>query len=194
MKRLAAALILCALTCVPALAQQPPSDSADGPPREMLQKIEAVRDAARTRAAAALSDDHRAQVAAVVNRVKAGQLGDARTAAQQIDAILTPQESQAVLAARDAMMNDIRAAAAGGGPGMGGPPGPGGGGPGAGGEPAGEAGPVSGPSSSSGPPPQSAERGRGFRSMRNDAGFALLTLDLDREQMRALFTQGRPQH
>jgi hypothetical protein len=136
---------------------------------------------------AALSSDHQTKVSAILARVTAGQLTDARDAAKAIDAVLSPKESQSVLAARDKMLADLRDDGAGPGPGGGGPgPGDGGpppdGGPGGGGPP-----PGGGPGMDGGGPPPEGRRHHGGHAMRNDPGFALLMLNLDRDQMRALF-------
>lgn len=97
-----------------ALAQmEPPGGPPGGPPPE-FQKI---RQQYGTAALNDLSADHRAKVQAIIAQVQNGSL-DPRTASSQIDAILTPDESKAVLGeaqkARAAMEQAF--AANGGGP------------------------------------------------------------------------------
>jgi len=178
MKRFARIVVLGALLSTPAVAQQGPGpgDTNDGPPPESRQRMEQARDTARAQAIAALSGDHQAKVDAVLTRVKAGQLTDLRDAAHQIDALLTPKESQAVLAARDKLMADMRGTVQGSGappaagPGLAPPSGPG--------------------EDREGPPP--GGRGGAGHAMRNDPGFAILLLSLDRDQMRSLFANAHP--
>jgi hypothetical protein len=186
MRHLASVAILCALfAAAPALAQQgpppgapPPGAPPDGPPPAMQQQMDAARTTAHTNAMNALAPDHQTAITAIVGQVQAGQITDLRDAAKKIDAILTPKESAAVLAARDKMMSDMRASAPpGDGPPGDGPP-PNSGGPGFG-----------PPGGRGGGPPGGRRGGRG--GMRNDAGVALLMLSLDRDQMRSLFMHGR---
>ncbi len=157
-------IALCALLAAPAVAQQGPPDA--GAPD--MQQAAQARASALAGANAALAGDHQAKVAAIVEQVKAGRLSDARDAAKQIDAILTPQEAKAVLAARDKMRADLQAAR--GDAGGGGMPG---------GEPGGR-GTYGG-----------GRHGGRDSSLRDDAGFALLSLNLDRDQMRSLFAPPR---
>jgi hypothetical protein len=200
MKHPAFVLGLLGVLASPAFAQSgPPPGPGNGPPSEVQQHMDQARTDARTQAMTALSSDHQAAVNAVLARVKGGQIIDAHDAAKQIDAILTPKESQAVLAARDKMMADVRASMAAGGR-EGGPGGPGdgqagpngpGGGPGGFGGSGGRGGGPGGPAGGFGGPPGGG-RHRGARAMRNDAGFALLTLNLDHDQMRSLLEGSRP--
>jgi hypothetical protein len=200
MKPLVLASIVFLFAGAPAIAQQgPPPGPGDSPPPEVRERLDQARAGARTQAMNALSADHQAKVGAIVSRVKAGQLTDLHAVVQQIDAILSPKEAQAVLTARDKLMADLRNAAPpadGPGPGGPGPGGPGPGGPGPGGPEPGGPGPGGpgpggpGPGGGFGGPPGGG--GHGMRGMRNDAGFALLTLSLDREQIRSLFAAGRP--
>jgi hypothetical protein len=209
---------LVSFLCVPALAQQgPPPGPGDGPPPPIRQRMDEARDAARTRAIAALSTDHQTKVSAILARIKTGGTTDPRDAVRQIDAILSSKEAQAILAARDKMIADLRAAQAGQadssgppppGPPPPGPPGGGFGGPpsGAGfvpggGPPGGGFGGPPGGGGFAGPPggagfdgPPGGDGHRGMQRMRDDAGFALLTLSLDRDQMRALMGGGHPPH
>ncbi len=206
MKHPALVVGLVALLASPALAQPgPPPATTTSPSPEVMQLAQKVRDAARMQALAALSADHQAKVNAVLGGVKSRQITDLRDAAKQIDAILNPKESQAILAARDKMNADIRAAfgAPDGGPPPGGPP-PGGGPPGdgppaGGGAPPGGGfgGPPGGGGGFGGPPGGGGGFGPpsgrdGMRAMRSDAGVALLTLSLDRDTFRSLMGNHRP--
>lgn len=87
---LAAALVPAAAA---AQATPPPSG---GPPPDRA-KLEEFRAVARTNALKNLSVDHLAKIQAIVSAVGAGTL-PLRDGAQQIDAILTPDESKAILA------------------------------------------------------------------------------------------------
>jgi hypothetical protein len=64
----------------------------------MRAQFERVRSETRTAVFADLSTDHQAQVQAIVDKVNAGTLADPLDAAKQIDAMLTPDETKAVLA------------------------------------------------------------------------------------------------
>jgi hypothetical protein len=114
-----------------------------GPPSPQQQgTMEKIRTDAKAAAYAALTPGHATSVQAIVAQVAAGTL-DRRAAAGQIDALLSPDEAKAVLAADAKSRAAIRAAFGGNGgpppppgagppPGPGGPPPPGGGAPGAG--------------------------------------------------------------
>lgn len=152
------------------------------PSPEMRAQMQQARDNTRTAALNDLSPANRAKVQAIFDQVNNGQQTDLRAAAQQINAILSPTESAAVLGERDKMMaamphrdgmgpggprpmgspnpNASPGAMGPGGPGMGGPGGPG-----------------MGPG------------GRGFGRGRNDAGRVLLGLGVTPEKMRALRMQ-----
>lgn len=106
MKKPLLAIILAAASALPIAvsAQQPPQ----GPPPEMRAQMEQIHTTARNNALNDLSADHRNRVQAIVNQVNAGTL-DRRTAAQQIDAFLSPSESQAVLAEGQKMRESMRA-------------------------------------------------------------------------------------
>lgn len=100
---LAAALIPAA-----AAAQTSPSGGppGGGPPPDRA-KFEQYRAIARTNALKVLTSDHQAKVQAVVDSFAAGSLKQ-RDAAEQINAILSPDETKALLAQqqqiRDAMI------------------------------------------------------------------------------------------
>lgn len=86
-----------------AVAQMQPG----GPPPEMRAQFEQARTQARTAAMNDLSADHRAKVQAILAQVQSGSL-DPHAAAGQIDAILTPAESQAVLGEVQKMHDALR--------------------------------------------------------------------------------------
>ncbi|MBV9440719.1 MAG: hypothetical protein JOZ24_12065 [Candidatus Eremiobacteraeota bacterium] len=180
MKRTAivAAFALSVFGPAAALAQPNPAPPVNGgPSADARAAMMKARDDARVAAYAALSADHRTKVQAIIDQVNAGKLTDPRGAAQQIDAILTPDESKAVLAQHDKLRAAMEQAhAAMGGPNGGPPPGgPGPGGPGA--APGGPGG--MGPDAHHGGP-------NGAHGMMNDAGFVLLQLAVDPQVMRAL--------
>jgi hypothetical protein len=135
MKRLWMLCCLCVLAAVPAtaFAQQGPPGGGGPPSPQQQAAMEKARADAKSAAYAALTPAHAASVNAIVAQVVAGTL-DRRAAGGQIDALLTPDEQKAVLAAaanaRDAMRAARGAGAPpppAGGPPPGGPPGPGGG-------------------------------------------------------------------
>lgn len=155
MKRVLIACALAVITAAGCASAQ--SQSGDG--RAAMQQARADAKAASWNA---LSADHQTKVQAVVNGFNAGTL-DIPTATSQIDAILTPDESTAVLAQSQKLRDAMRAAFAAnggqGGPGQGGPgqSGPGQGGPG----------------------------GPGGAGRQPDAGRFLLSLNADRDKWRA---------
>lgn len=83
---------------IAAFAQMAPPDGPPQgpPPPEMRAQFEQARAQAKTAAMNDLSVDHRAKVQAILAQVQSGSL-DPRQASSQIDAILSPAESQAVL-------------------------------------------------------------------------------------------------
>jgi hypothetical protein len=105
MKRIRNIAFIAALTALLApvgtFAQSMPQ-----PPPDVRAKIEAMRAQYKTAAFNDLSADHRAKVQALIDQVQSGSL-DPRDASTQIDAVLSPAETQAVLAEaqkmRDAM-------------------------------------------------------------------------------------------
>lgn len=104
---LLAGVVMALVSPVAALAQAaPPDGPPQGPPPEMRAQFEQARDQAKTAAMNDLSADHRAKVQAIIAQVQSGSL-DPRDAGTQIDGILSPSESQAVLGEaqklRDAM-------------------------------------------------------------------------------------------
>ncbi len=66
------------------------------PPPEMRAQMEQLRTQYKTAVLNGLSADHRAKVQAILAQVQSGSL-DPRDASGQIDAILSPAETQAVL-------------------------------------------------------------------------------------------------
>src|SRR5260370_19893208 len=92
------ALGLAAAIPLAAAADQAAGPGAGGGSPETRAQFERARTEARTAVFADLSADHRAQVQAIVDKVNAGTLTNLRDAANQIDAILTPDETKAVLA------------------------------------------------------------------------------------------------
>lgn len=124
MMRLLVLLALCgAAARVPlaAVAQAGPELHA-APTPEVRAMMDKARADAKAAAYGALTPAHAAAVTAVVAQVVAGTL-DRRAAGGRIDALLTPDEQTAVLAAAEKSRGAMRAAmTAAGGP----PPGPGG--------------------------------------------------------------------
>ena len=162
-------------------APPPGAPPAGGPPGGGWSEMQKTRDDTRAAAFNDLAPTHRAQVQSIVDRLNAGSLSDLRAVAQQIDALLTPDEAKAVLAERDKMREAMRArfreAGAGGLPPNGGPANP----------PPLNAGP-------NGAPPGATPDGpRRFDRMghMNDAGTFLLQVAVTPERMRALHEQMR---
>jgi hypothetical protein len=119
------ALLACA---VPLEASAQPALSQDGgPPADVQQKMDAARNSARDASLAALSDDHRAKVQAVVDQFDAaGSTTTVGDASKAIDAVLDKNESAAVLAQQQKMRAAMRAAFSADSGGPGGGMGPGG--------------------------------------------------------------------
>jgi hypothetical protein len=140
---------------------------------EMRAKLDAVGAQAKNEGYAALSPDHRAQVQAIVAKVTSGAL-DSRAAGEQIDALLSPEETKAVLGIAGSLRARV-GAVLGGGP----PPPPGAGPPPDGGPPPGAGAPPDG-----GPPADGGPPGGGRHAP--SAGAFLLRVSVTPEQMRAL--------
>ncbi len=186
---IAAALAAAMPFAVFAQGAPPPAAPPDGgPPPAGWSQMEKTRDDTRAAAFDDLGAAHRAQVQSIVDRVNAGSVSDLRAAAQQIDAVLTPDEAKAVLSERDKLRDAMRArfrdrnadaAPPPNGPAPNGAPNP----------------PVNGP------PPNAQRAGgapgpdgpRRFDRMghMNDAGSFLLQLAVPPERMRALHEQMR---
>lgn len=80
-----------------------------GPPAQMRSQLQQIRNDAKTAAFNALSADHRSRVQNIIVQFNSGSL-DRQTATQQIDAVLSPAESQAVLAQGARMRDAMRTA------------------------------------------------------------------------------------
>jgi hypothetical protein len=163
MKKTLTVLALIAATGVPLAACAQQSSAADGGPPPAIQQ---ARAAAKTAAFNDLSAADRTKVQAIIDQVNNGQLTDLRAAAQQIDAAISPDESKAVLAERDKLMQAMRANM---------PAGPDGAAPGA-----------------NTPGPNGAAPG-GMHRGGNDPGRFLLQLGVSREKMRELRHAQTPQ-
>ena len=95
-----------------AFAQEPPPGAPPAPPPPQIRaKMEALRTQTKTAAFNDLSADHRAKVQAILQQVQSGSL-DPRNASTQIDALLTPAESQAVLGEMQKMHDAMKKAIA----------------------------------------------------------------------------------
>ena len=179
-------VLLGAILAAPlAAAAQTPPDRM-GPPPEMRAKMQTIHAQAKTDAYSALSADHRSRVQAIVTQVTSGTMRP-REGSQQIDALLTPDESKAVLGVarttRDAMRTAF-ASMRGGSP------------PDAGATPAAGT-PVTPPNAAgpNAPPPNGAPGaaapngaapGGGYGRRMPSAGRFLLMVSMTPEQMRAL--------
>jgi hypothetical protein len=153
-----------------AVAQPAPGPDAGamGPPPAVRAKLASISAQAKTDGYAALSPAHRTAVEAIVAKVTAGSL-DPHSAGEQIDALLTPDESQAVLAVAMKSRQQMRVAFAGSAP----PP------------------PDGGPPPNAGPPPAAGEPPPGgppgaHERHRPTAGGFLMRVSLTPEQMHAL--------
>ncbi len=167
MKRLWMLCSLGLLLAVPAgaFAQQGPPGMGGPPTPQQQAALEKVRADAKSAAYGALTPAHAASVNAIVAQVAAGTL-DRRAASGQIDALLTPDEQKAVLAAMTKAREAMRAAmGSAGGPPPGGPP------PGA------------------GPPPGGPPGGGRFGPP--SAGRFLLMISMSARQMRGLQPRAR---
>jgi len=156
------------------------------PSAEMRAKIDALGAQAKTEGYAALSPEHRAHVQAIVAKVTSGAL-DPRSAEQQIDALLSPDETKAVLGIAAALHARLEAVLGGGPP----PGGPRGGPPGGGGPPP----PGFGPPPDAGPPGGGGPPGSGGSPGGRpgpSAGALLLRVSVTPEAMRALHAANRP--
>ena len=123
-------LALCATVALPAaaLAQAGPPGMGGPPSPQQRAAMEQLRADAKASAYAALTPAHATSVQGIVAQVAGGSL-DRRAAAGRIDALLTPAEAKAVLAAEAQSRAKMRAAFSGAGappppPDAGGPPPP----------------------------------------------------------------------
>jgi len=171
MKRPFLVLMVAALAGSPLLAAAQPAPGAGGdgmgPPPAVRAKLESISAQAKADGYAALSPAHRAAVQAIVAKVTAGSL-DPHSAGEQIDALLTPDESQAVLAVATKSRAEMRVAFGGSAP----PPPDGGP-------------PPAGPPPADGPPPGGPPPGA-HEHRKPTAGGFLMRVSLTPEQMRAL--------
>ncbi len=93
-----------------ALFAAPVAASSQGFPGmtpEMQAQVQALRDTAKATSFNALSADHRSKVQAIISNFNSGSVAIA-DAATQIDAVLTPDESKAVIAAGQTMRDAMR--------------------------------------------------------------------------------------
>ncbi len=104
MKNAIVALFIAAISLTATVAAQA---QEQGPPSQIRAQMEQIRSSARTAAFNDLSSDHRARVQAIINQVNSGSL-DRQAAAQQIDEVLSPSESQAILAQGSKMRDAMR--------------------------------------------------------------------------------------
>src|SRR5579884_191459 len=202
----AAAAALAAAIPFAVLAQAAPPPPGGPPPGGGWSQMQKARDDTRAAAFNDIGAAHRAQVQSIVDRVNAGTLTDLRAAAQQIDAILTPDEAKAVLAEHRKLHDAMRARFReqhGMQPGAAGAPPPPGGPPPSYAVP--NAAPPAGPEANGAPPPAPGAMGPGaggppdrvheggpHRGMMNDAGAVLLMLAVSPERMHALHERPAP--
>jgi polyhydroxyalkanoate synthesis regulator phasin len=104
MRTILLSAIVAAALPLAALAQM---DPAGGPPPEMRAQMMQMHEQAKTQAYNDLSPAHRAQVQTIVDKVNAGSLAP-NDATAQIDALLTPAETTAVLATAKSMHDKMR--------------------------------------------------------------------------------------
>ena len=100
--------IVLALTLL--LCMAPVAAAAQGFPGmtpEQQAQVQTLRDTAKTSSFNALSADHRTKVQAIVTQFNSGSVSIA-DAVTQIDAVLTPDESKAVIAAGQTMRDGMR--------------------------------------------------------------------------------------
>jgi hypothetical protein len=109
-----AALSLAVAMPFAASAQAGPG--AGGPPPEMRARMLQMRDDAHKAAFNDLTPAHRTQVQAIVDQVNSGKLTDFAAAANQINAILTPDETKAVIAEHEKAFAAMHRDASGGAP------------------------------------------------------------------------------
>ncbi len=76
--------------------------------RQTREQLEHIRREARDQMLAALTPQHRELLAGIVGRLALSTDPDRRAAAQQLDAALSPAESQAILAAAEHMRAAMR--------------------------------------------------------------------------------------
>jgi hypothetical protein len=84
------------LALAPVMASAEPSPGSGGPSPELRAKFDQLRADAKTNSLKALSADHQSKIQAIVGGFNAGSVTPTDAIAQ-IDAILTPDESKAIL-------------------------------------------------------------------------------------------------
>ena len=89
-------------------------DQTTGPSADARAKFTQARAEAKTNTLQAISADHQSKINAIVSSVEAGSVSP-RDAAKQIDAVLSPSETSAVLAQQQKMRDAMRAAYTSGG-------------------------------------------------------------------------------
>ena len=153
------------------------------PSSDFRTQMQAMRASAQTQAFAALTPDHRSKVQAIVAQFDSGAIATPRDAVQQIDAVLSPNESKAVTniaVQMRANMMQMRngqgdgapnGAAQNGGPPNGGPP---------------SGGPPNGGPPNGGPPNGGPPAGGAAGARTPDAGRFLLTVSADPAKLRAM--------
>jgi len=106
MKRLLSLALCFVLLPVAAGAQSPPMHGPTPSPamRATMDKMKADRAALY----AALMPEHRAAVETIIGQLATGKIASHQDAAKQIDALLTPDEKTAVMAAHTKMQGDMR--------------------------------------------------------------------------------------
>ena len=88
--------------------------------KDVRAKLEAAHAAARDAAFRTLTPEHRTRAQAIIDGITADRTADPRAAAKQIDTLLTPDESKAVLAEGQRLLEKLQSLWP--PPGQGGPP------------------------------------------------------------------------
>src|ERR1700735_3640971 len=108
------ALVVATACSLAACAQSSNAQSTGGGPNGMSPEVRAkmlqIRDDTKTAAFNDLSAADRAKVQAILDQVNNGQQTDIKAAIKQIDTVLTPEESKAVVAEGAKMMAQYKAA------------------------------------------------------------------------------------
>ncbi len=168
-------------TMAPAIAQTPPQ-----PPPMAQQHFS--RTEAQTETLSALSFSHRMKTQTILTDLKAGKITDVLLAAEQIDAVLDANEARDVLTVRDHFVREQRhmRRRQPSRPPVGGPlaqaPNP-------------NMNPEAPPPGSDVKPmapPRSDREPQGRPGMRNDAGLAIIMINLDSKERHTLFEHRRP--
>lgn len=96
------------VACAQSSNAQESGGGANGFSPEMRAKMQQLRDTTKTAAYNDLSAADRAKVQAIIDQVTSGQQTDLKAAVTQIDAVLTPDESKAIMGERDKFVAQIR--------------------------------------------------------------------------------------